>query len=220
MILNSPDAFPHRKTQWNTNAGTIRKFNQIAVNITKYNQIEVVIFLFFVISTRQASFQPLSSSAFAADSSWRPRSLATNLCRNTDLRPRRRVTPIHSNTHQNHGGRPPNPNLMQTHPEPNPCPPKPYRRRRKAQSRFRAGEARFPFSAPIWPLHSKHVEESSGNPGGAGHRFCARPLGGMALVSRFGRARRPFQQRDACPEDPDAVPIGHRKVHLGKGGGV
>src|SRR6202453_2921783 len=111
MILNSPDAFPHRKTQWNTNAGTIRKFNQIAVNITKYNQIEVVIFLFFVISTRQAAFQPLSSSAFAADSSWRPRSLATNLCRNTDFAV---PSPSHTQTHQytpkSWGGRPPNPN--------------------------------------------------------------------------------------------------------------
>jgi hypothetical protein len=98
------------KTQWNTKPGPVRKFNQIAVNITKYNQIEVVIFLFFVISTRQAAFQPLSSSAFAADSSWRPRSLAANLCRNTDLPPRRHLTPIHTNTHQNHGGRPhPNP---------------------------------------------------------------------------------------------------------------
>src|ERR1700677_2018620 len=83
------------KTQWNTKPGPVRKINQIEVNITKYNQIEVVIFLFFVLSTRKASFQPLSSSAFAANSSCRPRSLATNLCRNADLPPRRRVTPNH-----------------------------------------------------------------------------------------------------------------------------
>jgi hypothetical protein len=80
------DAFPHRRTS----SGPLRKLNQI----------EVVIFLFFVISTRRASFQPLSSSVFAANSSWRPRSLATNLCRNTDLRPSRQATPNHTKSHQ------------------------------------------------------------------------------------------------------------------------